>query len=66
MFGLTQEEKIKRTALAYEWLYTNREWKRNKCVLNTVTRGPSYDDLKKENEYLENELIELRRQLDKN
>ena len=66
MWGFTQEEKRTRRDAAYEWLYSNKEWKRNKCVLNTVTRAPSYDDLKRENEYLENELNKLQRQLDKN
>ena len=59
MWGLTQEDKIRRRQEAFRGLYSDREWILNRCELNTVTRPPTYKELLKENEALRDEIHQL-------
>ena len=60
MWGLTQEDKIRRRQEAFRGLYSDHEWILNKCKLNSTKRPPTYKELLKENEALRDEIYELK------
>ena len=60
MWGLTQEDKIRRRQEAFRGLYSDHEWILNRCKLNSVIRPLTYKELLKENEALRDEIYELK------